>query len=190
LRIIVEHAVVIVIIWLARWRCRKCQKRFTDYPSFALPYKRYDAYSLLQLAQSYVEHDQQSYRQTVCPHGRLIGYGRSTCSSEAEQDGVPSARISNPNDNRATHHSLVWRFLSWLGVLTVALREARRMIRGVDPNSICHRFDGAVAPQKFRTRRRQQVLQQARQILMVMPEWEACFQEEFFPKFATRSGFD
>jgi hypothetical protein len=34
LRLVVEHTVLCMTIWLARWRCRKCRHVFTDYPSF------------------------------------------------------------------------------------------------------------------------------------------------------------
>jgi hypothetical protein len=34
LRLIVGHSVVCVIVWLARWRCRRCRYVFTDYPDF------------------------------------------------------------------------------------------------------------------------------------------------------------
>jgi hypothetical protein len=34
LRLIVEHTVLCVTIWLARWRCWKCRYVFTDYPDF------------------------------------------------------------------------------------------------------------------------------------------------------------
>ena len=34
LRLLVEHTVLCMTIWLARWRCRKCRYIFTDYPSF------------------------------------------------------------------------------------------------------------------------------------------------------------
>jgi hypothetical protein len=37
LRLLVEHTVLCVTVWLARWRCRKCQYIFTDYPSFRTP---------------------------------------------------------------------------------------------------------------------------------------------------------
>ena len=37
LRLLVEHTVLCVTIWLARWQCRKCQYVFTDYPSFRTP---------------------------------------------------------------------------------------------------------------------------------------------------------
>ena len=34
LRLVVEHTVLGLMIWLARWRCRKCRHVFTDYPDF------------------------------------------------------------------------------------------------------------------------------------------------------------
>jgi len=34
LRLIVEHTVVCMTVWLARWRCRYCRHVFTDYPDF------------------------------------------------------------------------------------------------------------------------------------------------------------
>jgi len=34
LRLIVEHTVLCMTIWLARWRCWKCRHVFTDYPDF------------------------------------------------------------------------------------------------------------------------------------------------------------
>ena len=37
LRLIVEHSVHCVTVWMARWRCRKCRYVFTDYPDFRTP---------------------------------------------------------------------------------------------------------------------------------------------------------
>lgn len=34
LRLIVDHSVLCLTVWLARWRCRKCRYVFTDYPDF------------------------------------------------------------------------------------------------------------------------------------------------------------
>ena len=34
LRLIVDHAVLCMTVWLARWRCRNCRYVFTDYPDF------------------------------------------------------------------------------------------------------------------------------------------------------------
>jgi hypothetical protein len=92
-------------------------------------------------------------------------------------------------DERALHHMTVWRMLSWLGGQLAALAVGRRLIRQRDSNSTCHRFVGGVAPHKFRSRHRAELLQQSRQLLQVVDEWERLFPERFFPRFATRAGF-
>ena len=67
--------------------------------------------------------------------------------------------------------------------------SGRQMIQQRNPSSTCHRFRGAVSPHKFDSPQREQILCQSRQLLHVMAEWEELFQEKFFPRFATRSGF-
>jgi hypothetical protein len=84
---------------------------------------------------------------------------------------------------------LLWRFVGWLGSLPLALDKAREMILKHDPNSTCHRVGGSVDPFKARSNERMQRLETARQLLLIMPEWESCFDRPFFPQFATRSGF-
>jgi hypothetical protein len=37
LRTIVEHTVLLLTVWIARWQCRKCRHVFTDYPDFRTP---------------------------------------------------------------------------------------------------------------------------------------------------------
>ena len=92
-------------------------------------------------------------------------------------------------EERALHHSTIWRVLAWLGVQSAALAAGRQLIQGRYPASTCHRFAGAVAPQKFRSPQREQLLRCARQLLHLIAEWEGVFSEKFFPRFATRSGF-
>jgi len=87
-------------------------------------------------------------------------------------------------------HSTVWRMLTWLGCQLAALATGRELIQQRDPNSTCHRFVGAIGPHKFRSPQRGQLLRQSRQLLHLMGEWEERFPEKFFPRFATRSGFD
>jgi len=36
LRYVVDNLVESVAIWLARWRCKNCDRSFTDYPPFRL----------------------------------------------------------------------------------------------------------------------------------------------------------
>jgi hypothetical protein len=37
LRTIVEHTVLLLTVWIARWQCRKCRHVFADYPDFRTP---------------------------------------------------------------------------------------------------------------------------------------------------------
>jgi len=86
-------------------------------------------------------------------------------------------------------HSTVWRMLTWMGCQLAALAQGRQRVQEHNPRSTCHRFVGAVAPHKFRSPQRGQLLRQSRQLLHLVAEWEATFPEKFFPRFATRSGF-
>jgi hypothetical protein len=122
-----------------------------------------------------VENDRQSYRQTASPRKRAIGY--------------QTPKESPVIDERALHHSTIWRMLTWLGSQCAALAHGRQQIQDRNPGSTCHRFVGAVAPHKFRSPQREQVLRCSRQQLHLIAEWEKLFSEKYFPRFATRSGF-
>jgi hypothetical protein len=76
-----------------------------------------------------------------------------------------------------------------LGSLCAALAQGRQQIQEQHPGSTCHRFVGAVAPHKFRSPPREQLLCRSRQLLHLIAEWEGLFPQKFFPRFATRSGF-
>ena len=90
-------------------------------------------------------------------------------------------------DERALHHSTLWWMLAWLGGQLAALTVGRRQIQQQHPGSTCHRFVGAVAPHKFRSPERGQVLRRARQLVHLLVGWEELFPEKFFPRFATRA---
>lgn len=82
--------------------------------------------------------------------------------------------------------------VGWLGSLTFALDKACQMILQRNSNSLCHRYPSNVGKGKAKARshQRQQALETADHLLHVIDEWEAIFGEKFFPRFATRSGFD
>lgn len=128
------------------------------------------------MAAGYLENDRQSYRETASPGGRVRGYQTS-----------PGASVI---DERGLDHSSVWQMLSWLGCQLAALATGRQLIQQHNPASTCHRFVGFVAPHKFRSPQRGRLLRQSRQLLHLIAEWEELFPEKFFPRFATRSGFD
>jgi hypothetical protein len=128
------------------------------------------------LAATYVEDDQQSYRKTASPEGRVRTYDAGSSERPRETRGL-------------FDHTTIWRILTWLGCQLPALHAGRHQLQQQNPASTCHRFVGAVAPCKFRSPQRERVLRQSRQLLQLIDEWDALFPEKFFPRFATRSGF-
>ena len=66
------------------------------------------------------------------------------------------------------------------------LEAGMRLLAERDLHHAIHRFTGAVAPHKFRSERRQQILRTARRLLNLIDRWNRIFPERFFPRFATR----
>lgn len=116
----------------------------------------------------------------------IIGYG--TASRSKPSDKATSGCSSR--DDRVLSHMTVWRMLTWLGSQLVGWRTGLRWLAQADPGCTCHRFVGAVDPCKFRNLPREQKLRHARRMLHLIDEWERRFPEPFFPRYATRSGFD
>jgi hypothetical protein len=129
-----------------------------------------------ELCGSYLENRDQSYGQTAAPGKCVIGYQQRPGRSTSEE--------------RRLHPSTLWRTLTWLGSQLAAFNCGLRLLAQSDPNSDCHRFLGAVPPRKFRSPPRGKKLRNARRLLHLIDQWERHFQEPFFPRFATRSGFD
>jgi hypothetical protein len=167
--------------------------RLPTTPTFVLPYKRFAAPCLLALATQYLHEHRTTYRSVVRHARCLIGYPIQHHEAEASPAEAQLERAAprHPADHQAViPPSLVWRMAAWLGGLSLVLDQARQMILQHDPQSLCHRVAGDVAAHKARSVERLATLQTARQLLLIMPEWEACFGCKFFPQFATRSGFD
>jgi hypothetical protein len=127
-----------------------------------------------------------TYRTSVQHSRQRIGY-----PVPGTQDA--SANGDQVKEQSVVDHSLIWRMVGWLGSLTLSLNKAREMILQTAVDSLCHRYPGSVAPHKAHNPERPDrlvTLETARQLLLVMSEWEEYFDGEFFPRFATRSGFD
>jgi hypothetical protein len=161
-----------------------------------LPYKRFATPSLLALAAQYLHRTDATYRSVVRHQRSLIGYPVTVPNEATAAPPAPPEdedRDENP-DHDPQHQAIVppslpWRFIGWLGSLTEALCRAREMLLELNPNSTCHRVSGSVDPFKARSPERMATLETARQLVLIIPEWEACFDSRFFPRFATRSGF-
>lgn len=141
-------------------------------PTFILPYRRYASTSLMPLARKYLQQDDLSYQRAVAPQG-TIGY-----VTRCEEHQI---------DERVLNRSTLWRFVLFLGTQTVALQLGLQLYSEHDPLSTLHRFSGAVAPHKFRSRQREQILRSGRRLLHLIDRWDRTFPDPFFPRFATRS---
>ena len=84
------------------------------------------------------------------------------------------------------HRSTLWRFLFFLGAQSVALQCGIQLWQEHDPLSTLHRFVGGVAPHKYRSEQRGQILRTARRLLHLIDRWDRTFAQPFFPRFATR----
>jgi hypothetical protein len=145
---------------------------------------------------TYRQKSKGDYRESVKHNRQRIGY---PVSKVARQDtawrAAGSAADASPQeppsfDQPIVDHSLIWRMVGWLGSLTLALEKACQMILQRNPHSLCHRYISNVRPDKARSDHRQATVETADHLLHVIDEWEATFGEKFFPRFATRSGFD
>ena len=167
-------------------------------PTFVLPYKRFAAPWLLSLARQYlnVPDDQgpatpkhQAWKRNVTrtTYRSVLRHDRQKIGYPVQQSD--EHRNQDPDHQPVIPPTLLWRFIGWLGSLTLSLDKAREMILKHDPNSTCHRAAGSVDPFKARSDERMETLETARQLLLIMPEWESYFDRPLFPQFATRSGF-
>jgi hypothetical protein len=172
-----------------------------------LPYRRFLGPWLLGVATRYLNEPRATYRSVVRHNHCQIGYSSSVASGrvggpvEAESPPIdtssPTAEAKDDqraeegrsHDQPVVPPSLPWRFLGWLGGLTITLQIAREMILKRDPHSTCHREKGSVDPFKARSEQRLRTLERARQLILIMPEFEGCFDRPLFPQFATRAGF-
>lgn len=114
----------------------------------------------------------------------------SPCSGSSRRS-VSSVMSRRRNGRRSMsgrrHRSTLWRFLQFLGTQSVALQLGLQLCSEHDPLFTDHRFLGAVAPHKYRSPHRGEILRTARRLLHLIDHWNRMFAESFFPRFATRS---
>lgn len=157
----------VVMTILLRWKCSLCKKTFTDYPPFAVPYKRFVRDNLEGFAARYVERDKETYRSVVRPEKTAIGY-------EGDQE-------------HQFEHSTVWKWLGWLGTQEHRLHKTLEWIRYQSPSHGLFRALSPIAPKKVRSARRKRVLEQARLLLLASRAYRDLLPKATFPRLETRS---
>lgn len=172
---IINQTVVSVKGLLLRWKCPGCNKTATDYPHFALPYKRYTVPTILAFSQAYVQDPFNSYRELVnhCP----LPY---QCEPGSEAGREPMME-----------HSTIHRWISTLGSYSRLVQNATDLMVQADPvTSLCRDLAGlTISPKKYMSSTRKQILLTCSQLVTLVPLYLAQFRVSIFPKLATRAGY-
>ncbi len=168
--VVLERIVHKVHSALTRWKCPLCTRRFTLYPPFALPRKRYVKDSIFELARAHLEEDELSYRRAVEVERMPVFYG---------------PRDDGSIDERSLSHSTLHRWYSFFSSLLRTLREAQHLVRQKSARSDLFRRVFALAPGKYRSEERRAVLVAALRALSTEREYRCLFGRSIFPELAT-----
>ena len=137
---------------LVRFRCIGCGKTFTNYPDFAIPYKRYIRQTILNLSKSYIEDDQKSYQDAAMKDGAAMEY------SDSNKEMAPST---------------LYRWISALADFFIVYKKklaASKIFIQLNVNSI-HLI---IPKKKYRTSKRKLCLQICR-YLFINCNWSFSF---------------
>jgi transposase len=159
-----------VLSALTRWKCPLCTHRFTLYPPFALPRKRYVKESIFELARAHLEEDELSYRRAVAVERMPVFY------AERDDESI---------DERSLSHSTLHRWHSLFFSLLETLREAQHLVRQKSARSDLFRRVFAPAPTKYRSEERRTTLARALRALWTEQEYRSLFGRSIFPELAT-----
>ena len=170
--VIVGRVVKRVLSTISRWKCGVCNKTFTLYPDFGLPYKRYVRQDLCRLSERYVSDDGLSYRKAVEVNRMSVFYN------------VPEGG-RDATDERSLSHTTVHRWISFLGALKQTLSQAWQLIRAESPSCALFRSSAAVPAHKYRSEPRKQLLHTCGRVLQADQAYRNLFEVSIFPHLGT-----
>ncbi len=165
--VIVAEVVLLVLCVLIRWKCPACGKSMTQYPDFALPYKRYLLSDILQYAERYIEDEEMTYDLLVKKWA--AGYERRL------------------NDERLLRASSIHRWITTLGDLPRLIARAIALIHEKQPSIGLARYLAqlSVSGRKHRSEKRRQTLLACRLLLHLERLFNRIFQVSLFAKVAS-----
>lgn len=169
--IILDQIVQTVIGLLIRWACPGCGKTCSQYPEFAVPYKRYVLPDIIQYANRYLEDPDMTYELLVKKWA--AGYQREA------------------GDEAQLWPSTIHRWITTLGGLPQTMAKTLQLIRQKNPNAatVRHLSQLSVSNRKFKTDERRIVLIRCRQLLLLDRLFHHIFNVFIFPKLAADCGF-
>ena len=173
--VVVEQIVEIFMGLLIRWKCPNCKRTKTDYPGFAVPYKRYTLPTIQAFSRAYVEDPISSYRGLVdlCP---LLYRKDPDSATSGEPMMMPS-----------TAH----RWVTTMGGYFHTIRTATDLILQANPaTTLCRDMAGLMVPaKKYRSELRKNILLSCYRLMFLEPIYKSVFGVSIFPKLATDCNF-
>ncbi len=165
---IVDDMVKVILGLLIRWKCCGCGKTFTDYPDFAVPFKRYTLPTIKKYSGLYTEDHQSTYRKVIIKN--IIGY------ADSEQQ---------------LSHTSIHRWITSFGNYTNIIRKAQDYYLQAKPeSSICRELASLSIPlKKYKTEERKSILQRCRQLLRLDVKYSALFNVSIFPNIGAKCSF-
>jgi hypothetical protein len=133
---------------LFRWKCTVCEKSFTVYPAFLLPYKRFITPSICQLCQQYLRMGEATYRQIVHPEERHYAYV--------------------DDDNKELSHVSLWNWFNSLSIFAEYARKGVQLLLRTVPESSIHRDIIPINSRKYKSDDRKHCLEQTELVLRVV----------------------
>lgn len=179
---IVGRLVIKVLSLLVRMKCSRCGKTFTEYPAFALPYKRYVIDQIMGRSLTYLQTPTMTYAQATC---ELIGSQANGRSPPREPLPVfyPDPYPGKTTD-RGLAPSTVHRWITTLGSLKETLQVATSLL--LEKGADIHRQVVDVAVHKVRSVERKILLQNTLKLFGAEAAYRAWFGCSIFPHLATR----
>jgi len=164
---VTKQMIKIVISFLIRWKCSGCGKTFTQYPNFALPYKRYTLPTIAYYCQQYLKKAALSYRKLIKQHS--IGY----------------EKIKNKEVQLS--HTTIHRWITTLGGYCEITRQAQKLILEKNPSlSISRDLSQVfVHPSKYVSKVRKYVLIRCLRLFHLEALYKKTFDISIFPNLAT-----
>ena len=158
--------------YLTRWKCPLCNRTFTLYPPFALPFKRYVLDFIQARCAAYARDEARTYREGVEEEGKAISH-------------------EDPDGGAELWPSTLWRWVDSLGRFDVTLRQALNLIKQKDPSTGLFRALGRIQIRagKFRSEARKTLLIRCRELALAEGVYGSLFSASFFPDLATRCGW-
>jgi len=171
-RYIVDNLVRIIQSYLLRWKCPLCRKPFTDYPDFAMPYKRYVTDDVEQISSAYVENADQTYQGVVLHQRLAIAYEQVLALNREPQLDKTTA----------------WRWVGCLGTWGEQLKAVVEMIHRKEPDNMIFAHPVHVPKRKYRSSNRKRILENACLLLRAQQAWKRLYGLRIFPRIAPPAG--